>query len=946
MTDALPRADAPATIMAAAAPAEGSAATTRKPRPRRRPARVIPSSTYRLQLRPSFGFADAAAVSAYLARLGVSHAYLSPYLQAAPGSEHGYDVVDPRRVNEDLGGARAHRRMSRRLAEVGLGQVLDIVPNHMAISGPENPWWWDVLENGPSSRYAHYFDVDWDPPEARDRNNVLLPILGDHYGRVIERGELQLERHGGTISLRYYDHVLPLSPRSLYRVLGPAARSARSSELAYLSEAFRSLPRSTVTDRESILQRHRDKTVLQAWLGRLLDEQPRVRDTVDAQLGATAADPDQMDGLLSIQNYRVAYWRSAGAELGYRRFFDVTTLIGLRVEDPTVFEDSHARVQRWVERGVLDGIRVDHPDGLLDPTTYTQRLRRTLRRGWIVVEKILMPGESLREDWPVDGTTGYDFLRDTVGLFIDPEAEAPMTELHRRLTGEERDFETVTYETRALIANETLASEVNRLAATFVDICENQRRFRDFTRRELRDAVRAVATSMPVYRTYVRPRDGAISDLDRTVIETAVAKAREQRPDIDPELLGFLGDILLLRVTGEAETELCGRFQQFTGAVMAKGIEDTAFYRYVRLVALNDVGCEPGHFGTSVEAYHAANAARAADWPAAMLSTSTHDTKRSEDVRVRIAAVSEAPDRWRKLAERWIRRFRRSWRETPFDPVVGYLAAQTLVGAWPIDADRLSAYLLKAAREAKQRTSWTAPDEAYEASLDRFVRNLLADDRFTAELERSIAPFVRAGRVNSLSQLLLKLTSPGVPDIYQGTELWDLSLVDPDNRRAVDFELRDRLLTGLEQALEADPRRGPGAAALLAEADSGLPKLWLMQQALALRARRSEAFAPGASYRPLEVSGPAADHVVAFARDGSVATVVPRLPLRLARGRIGAGLVAPASRWGSTRVELPAGRWRNVLTGDLHRVSPVSRGLRVAQALSHFPVALLERDEA
>ena len=911
----------------------------------RRLARVIPSSTYRLQLRPSFGFAAASDVSRYLARLGVSHVYSSPYLQAAPGSEHGYDVVDPKRINEDLGGARAHRRMSNRLAEAGLGQVLDIVPNHMAISGPENPWWWDVLENGPSSRYAHYFDVDWDPPEARERNSVLLPILGDHYGRVVESGELQLERHGGTVSLRYHEHLLPLSPRSLYRLLGPAAARSRSKELAYLSDAFRALPRSTVTDRDSILRRHRDKEVLRDWLTRLLDEQPRVRDALDSQLAATAADADELDELLSIQNYRIAFWRSAGSELGYRRFFDVTSLIGLRVEDRTVFDDSHARLERWIERGLLDGIRVDHPDGLLDPTTYTQRLRRKLRRGWLVVEKILMPGESLPSDWPVDGTTGYDFLRDTVGLFVDPDAEAALTELHRRITGEERDFDSVTVETRVLIARETLGSEVNRLAAAFVDICENQRRFRDFTRHEMQEAIIAVAASMPVYRTYARPREGYVSDADVAVVEEATSSARERNPDLDPELLTFLSDILSLRVSGEAESELSGRFQQFTGAVMAKGIEDTAFYRYLRLVALNDVGCEPGHFGTTIEDYHAANSARASEHPASMLTTSTHDTKRSEDVRVRIAALSEAPDRWRRTAERWMRRFRRSWRETEFDPVIGYLAAQTLVGAWPIDGDRLAAYLLKAAREAKLRTSWTAPDEAYEASLDRFSRSIVADATFATEVERSIAPFVRAGRVNSLSQLLLKLTAPGVPDIYQGTELWDLSLVDPDNRRPVDFELRERLLADLEAALEADPLRGPGADALLAAVETGLPKLWVMRQALALRERHPEAFGPDAPYRALMGSGRAADHVVAFTRAERVVTVTPRLPLRLARGRIGARLVAPASRWADTRVELPPGRWRDVLTGDLHRLTASSRGLRVARALGHFPVALLERED-
>ncbi len=926
--------------------AAGEVATASRPR-HRRPGRVVPSATYRLQLRAEFGFRAAADVAAYLSRLGVSHLYASPYLQAAPGSQHGYDVVDPRRVNEELGGSVGHRRLSSTLGRLGLGQVLDIVPNHLAISGPENPWWWDVLENGQSSRYARYFDVEWDPPEARDRNVVLLPILGDHYGRVVEAGDLVLERHGAAVSLRYHEHLLPLSPRSLYRLLEPAAARTRSRDLAFLAAAFRALPRSTVTDRESLLRRHRDKEVLQGLLERLLDEQPQVRDAVDAELAGTSADPDALDALLSIQNYRIAYWRAAGRDLGYRRFFDITTLIGLRVEDKLVFKDSHARLRRWIDDGVLDGIRVDHPDGLLDPTTYTQRLRASLRRGWLVVEKILMPGESLPRDWPVDGTTGYDFLSDTVSLLVDPAAEAAFSELHARLTREPRSFDVITRETRDLVVRETLGSELNRLTAVFVAICENQRRFRDYTRHELHEALRAVVVSMPVYRTYARPDEGVISEQDRRIIDTAIAAAQEARPDIDPELLGFLGRILTLGVNGDAEGHLAGRFQQLSGAVMAKGIEDTAFYRYVRLVALNDVGCEPGRFGLDVEGYHAANAARAATWPATMLTTSTHDTKRSEDVRARLAVLSEMPERWRRIAERWMRRFRRRWRGTSFDPVIGYLAAQTIVGTWPIDTDRLAAYLLKAAREAKLRTAWTEPYAAYEASLEGFVRDILADASFVADVEHVLPPILRAGRVNALSQTLLKLTAPGVPDIYQGCELWDLSLVDPDNRQRVDFEQRDRLLADLEAALEVDPLRGPGPAAILTAADAGLPKLWLTRQALHLRRERRDLYGPEAAYRPLLVTGHAADHVVAFARAEAAVTIVPRHVHKLTRGRLGARLLPPASRWADTRVEIPAGRWRDHLTGERHvvrsaaRTSPVDGTLPLDRVLRRFPVALL-----
>ncbi|CAN5687376.1 hypothetical protein BH23CHL8_BH23CHL8_02650 [soil metagenome] len=480
-------------------------------RGRRRRARVIPSSTYRLQLGPDLGFVAAAGLTAYLARLGVSHLYASPSLQAAPGSQHGYDVVDPRRVNAELGGSRAHQRLSEALGRHGLGQVLDIVPNHLAISGPENPWWWDVLENGPSSRYARFFDVDWDPPEARDRNVVLLPILGDHYGRVLEAGELALERHGGSVSLRYHDRVLPLSPRSIEGMLAAAASRARSDELAFLAQAHGALPRSTATDGPSVRRRHRDKEVLRGLLSRLLAEQPRVSRALDEELATTSADVDAMDALLARQNYRLARWQAAGRDLGYRRFFDVTTLIGLRVEDPLVFDDAHALVKRWVARGVLDGLRVDHPDGLYDPATYLRRLRAASPRGWLIVEKILMAGESLPEDWPVDGSTGYDFLRDVTGVLVDRSSEAAFDVLLARLTGAARGFHAIEREARLVILRDTLGSELNRLSARFLAICEGHRRYRDFTRHELHEALREVAASMPVYRTYARPEAGVIS---------------------------------------------------------------------------------------------------------------------------------------------------------------------------------------------------------------------------------------------------------------------------------------------------------------------------------------------------------------------------------------------------------------------------------------------------
>jgi (1->4)-alpha-D-glucan 1-alpha-D-glucosylmutase len=905
-----------------------------RPRRRGRRARVVPTSTYRLQLRPGFGFDEAAAVAPYLARLGVSHVYASPYLQATPGSAHGYDVVDPHRVNVELGGARGHRRFQDRLGELGLGQVLDIVPNHMAITSGRNPWWWDVLENGPSSRYARYFDVDWDPPEAHLRDLVLIPILGDHYGRVLEAGEIRLERHGGAFQVRYHEHALPVAPRSLDAVLGLAAARVRSAELAALADALEALPPATAVDRSSVLRRHRDKEVLRRLITRLLGEQPRTAAAVDGVLAETNGDADALDAILSRQNYRLAHWRAADRDLGYRRFFDVSGLVGLRVEDDAVFADSHALVLRWLAAGVLDGLRVDHPDGLADPVGYVQRLRSATPRGWLIVEKILEDDEGLRADWPVDGTTGYDGLASITELLVDPAAEPAFTALLEALTGEDRSFEAIAREARRDVLHGTLGSELNRLTANLLDIVEGHRRYRDYTRHELHEVLREVAAAFPVYRTYVRPAAGVVDPLDVAAIESAVAAASEGRPDLDPDLFGFLADILTLRIEGPLESELVRRFQQLTGAVMAKGIEDTAFYRYHRLVALNEVGGHPGRFGSTTARFHERNARRQARWPASMVTTATHDTKRGEDVRARIAVLSEVPARWRSAVRRWWPRFEAAWPEPePFDPSLAYFAAQTLVGAWPIEAERLEAYLLKSAREAKLRTSWTAADERYEAAVSTFSRRIVADRALTAAIHRWLPPVRAGGRLASLGQTLLRLTVPGVPDTYQGTELWDDSLVDPDNRRPVDLGRRATLLAELEDGL--DP------SGILARVDEGLPKLWTIRQALHLRRSRPEAFDHRGTYRPLHAAGAHAGHVVAFSRGDSVITVVPRHGLRLSGGRLPSDLRIPSERWGDTAIELPPGRWHDHLGGGTWHGR-----VTLADLLAAFPLALLAVDDA
>ena len=870
-------------------------------------------ATYRVQLHADFDFDDAAAIAGYLSDLGVSHLYASPYLQAAPGSTHGYDVVNHSRVNEELGGEAGHRRLCDALGQAHLGQVLDVVPNHMAIPGRQNEWWWDVLENGPSSIYASYFDVDWDPPEAKLRNRVLLPVLGDHYGRVLEAGEIELSREGGGFVVRYYDNEAPVAPKSLDWLLASAAgRLPRgelfTDELESIATAFSRLPPSVATDRESVRERHRDKEVLRRRLAELCERHPEVAHAVDAEVAALNESPDGLDALLERQNYRLAFWRTAGRELDYRRFFDITTLIGLRIEDQQVFDDTHRLVLRFFRDGVLDGLRIDHPDGLRDPSQYLERLRDATGGAWVVVEKILEPGERL-PPWPVAGTTGYDFLNLVGGLFVDQAGEEPLTKAYAEITGEPVDYEEVVLQKKQRAIREILAADLNRLTELFVQVVQNHRRFRDYTRHDLREVLAEVLCSYDVYRTYVRADDAgdqAITEADRHDIRSAVAKALERRPDLDPDLFGFLESILLLETAGPFACELAMRVQQVTGPVMAKGVEDTTFYTYNRLTALNEVGGDPGRFGLSVPAFHEACAEAAEHWPLSMLALSTHDTKRSEDVRARIALLSEVPDEWASAVNRWTDANARHKRDGMPDANAEWLLYQTLVGAWPITPERATAYMEKASKEAKVHTSWIDPNPAYDEALLRFVEGILADPGFVDDLESFVAPLVAPGRVNSLAQKLVQLTAPGVPDIYQGTELWDLSLVDPDNRRPVDYDQRRGLLAELRAGLPVEE--------VLDRSDEGLPKLLVVHRTL--QARR--AIGDLGPYRPLD----APERAVAFARGEALVTVVPRLVLR--------GAV-------EGMVDLPEGRWQNVFTGEELSGGPTP----MTDLLARFPVALL-----
>lgn len=807
-------------------------------------------------MHPGFGFDDAAAVLPYLAGLGISHLYCSPYLQARAGSRHGYDVVDHSRLNEELGGAQAHKRLLAALAEHGMGHILDVVPNHMAINDPANAWWWDILRHGPHSRYAAFFDIDWDPPEDKLRRKILVPILGDHYGRILDAGELRLDHASvlptgqalpadGEPVVRYHEHTLPLAPG-----------------------------------------------------------------TEPGDIESANRDAEAIHDTLELQHYRLARWRVASEELNYRRFFAINDLAALRAENPEVFRQTHALVLDLVDEGELQGLRVDHIDGLRRPEEYLRNLRGAAAGVYLVVEKILERGETL-PDWPVEGTTGYDFLNRVSGLFVDPEGAGALTSFYEIFTGDVVELDEQRRDKKLAIAGTELASDIERLTDLLSDICEQHPRFRDFTRRELRGALVETIAAFPVYRTYVNPSTHTINDTDARVISGAVERAASRCPELEPELFDLLRRILLLEIDQLAENNLAMRFQQVTGPVMAKGVEDTLFYTYNRLSSLNEVGGDPGNFGVSLDEFHELTQRAQRDWPLSLLATSTHDTKRSEDVRVRIHLLSQIPDEWATAVGRWSEMNIRH--RTGNMPSRGdeYLLYQTLIGAWPIDAARAEEYMTKAAKEAKLHTSWIAPNEDYDAVLQRFVGAVLADDAFVAELEEFVAPLIEPGRIASLSQTLIKLTAPGVPDIYQGCECWNLSLVDPDNRRPVDFDSRSALLESIKRG---DPKGAEDE-----------PKLRVIERALALRARRPELFGERATYEALRARGSNSERVVAFSRSSEVVTVAPRLTFGL-------------GDMSGTTVELPAGSWSDQFTGLRY-----SGETGLDELWGDFPVCLLTR---
>ncbi|MEW6422142.1 MAG: malto-oligosyltrehalose synthase [Deinococcota bacterium] len=936
------------------------------------PTTHIPSATYRLQLHRNFDFAAARRVLPYLKRLGITDLYLSPIWASTPGSTHGYDVTDHTQVNPELGGEAGMRRLAARAEELGLGLIVDFVPNHMGIQGGHNPYWEDVLTHGQASRYAHFFDISWHPLKRALEGKVLLPVLGEQYGRVLERGELHLIHEGGRFFLTYWERRLPISPRSLAPLLeevvarlDPCTPPTEGAELASIARAAGNLPRSVTADLTAAarLARAQESEVITRRLRALAETSLSVRTALERVVEAVNADTARLDALIQEQNYRLASWRVAAEEINYRRFFDINDLAALRMEDPRVFAWAHSKLLELVRDGVVKGVRLDHTDGLFDPAGYFRALQRSaaeaLGRAWqegeplplyVVAEKILEPGERLPEDWAIHGTTGYDFLAQLNGVFVERQGEEELTAIYRRFTGDRDTYGEHLYRGKLLIQRVSLPGEVNVLAEHLERIAEADLRSRDFTLSALREVIRQVIAAFPVYRTYVRA-DGSREPGDNAKIEQAIRDARSHsrqgQRELDPSLFDFLEAVLKLDAPDEATRERYAgfalKFQQLTGPVTAKGAEDTAFYRYARLLSLNEVGGDPALFGTPLRTFHADARHRAERWSGAMLAGSTHDTKRGEDTRARISVLSEMPQTWAAYLSAWSSLIRAL--ERPLDlgpaptPLDAYIFLQSALGAYPLDgrlegfADRLSAYMLKVAREAKLRTSWASPDHEYEAALDRLVRGLLAEKRFAEslrELHSRISPY---GAQNSLSAALVRLTAPGVPDTYQGSEGWNQSLVDPDNRRPVDYAWRTRLLARIEKRWPQDPLKL--AQELLSRYEDGGVKLLVTWATLQARAAQRDLFREG-SYRSIE----AGKYVLAFARehgDRIAVTVAPRLTYTLTRERTPWAL---GETWGNRQLTLPRpGTYENVLTGERFR----ARGEKIplAKVLEDVPLALL-----
>lgn len=1004
-----------------------------------------PSATYRIQFHAEFTFQQARAVVPYLAALGVSHVYSSPYLKSVTGSRHGYDIVDQSLLNTDLGSEQDYDDFVDELHAYGMGQILDVVPNHMGVHTNDNAWWMDVLENGPSSPYAAFFDIDWMPLKPDLANKVLLPVLGDQFGKVLESGRLKLHFDEGAFVVKYFDRRFPINVRSSAMLLnfrlselrqmlssaedasvaGASDSSADNhleSDCAELMEyqsiltAINHLPPMTETDPHLNSEARREQEVIKRRLRDLCQTSNVVNDFLIENVSQFNGNPeapesfDKLDELLLSQAYRLAYWRVAADEINYRRFFDVNELAAICMEQPEVFEKTHRLIRQMIERGQIDGLRVDHPDGLYDPPEYLRRLRKLFKEQsdhlaqphttpeevadlvlggplpeqdsaqnhpneskpvpYLIVEKILGRNERIPPDWPIDGTTGYDFLNLVNGLYVDRNHLRAIDRAYAKFLREPIEFQDLVYQCKKQIMEVSMSSEINVLGHRLDAISTQNRTSRDFTLNSLTDALREVIACFPVYRTYIN-QDG-VSDQDNQYVEFAVARAKRRNPATNGSIFDFVRDVLLLRIPTRAPDHVrqewhrfVGRFQQVTGPIMAKGVEDTAFYIFNRLVSLNEVGGDPDRFGTTVAAFHQQNVERETNWPHSMLTLSTHDTKRSEDVRARLNVISEMPAEWHRHLVRWSRANSRKKREVDNEPAPSrndeFLLYQTLLGTWPFEGltttnramyiERIQNYMAKAAREAKVHTSWVSPHEPYDSAMSSFIDAILFDSNrnaFLLDFHQFASQVSACGIWNSLSQTVLKLTCPGVPDTYQGSETWDFSLVDPDNRRPIDFDVHREMLADIHSHVDGSVAdRVEFIRDLLDHPYDGRLKLFVVSQILQLRRQELPLFSCS-SYQPVEVSGSNAEHLCAFARRAGERTVVVAAPRLIARLTNFTGTPPIGEElWQDTKLVLPSNFHEPFLT-DLFTNATLkvvmNNGrceLPVGDLLRGFPVAVV-----
>jgi (1->4)-alpha-D-glucan 1-alpha-D-glucosylmutase len=817
------------------------------------------TGTYRIQLTPDFGFDKCAKIISYLRKLGISHIYLSPVFQAEKGSTSGYDVVDCRKINEELGGEKEFYKLIKKI-KPGMGFILDIVPNHASIKSGRNMLWMDVLKKGPKSRYAHFFDIDWDPPQKKLHGKVLLPILGNHYKDELETGHIKIERVKRDFFVSYYEFKFPINSPGLKKL-----KTGTSRELEKINK-----------------------------------------------------DPKALDEILSKQFYFLSHWESADKEINYRRFFSINHLAGLCIEENDVFQYVHKNIFLMLRNGIINGLRIDHIDGLRDPQEYLIKLKKKSLKTWIVVEKILGSDERIPDDWPINGTTGYDFLNVVNGLFVNPSAHTRLSDFYRKLTGETRDFGELLRKKKLLTLEKSFGGESARLLKILESISLLHHEYKDLTIDELHDGLINIISCFPVYRTYINNLENPINLQDKKIIEQAISTARDKNPTNHPIVWSFFSDLLLGNFKGCLELEFIFKFQQLTGPVMAKGAEDTAFYCFNDLISLNEVGGEPSKSGTSVNEFHRYCHRIQRDWPLTMLTTSTHDTKRGEDVRMRINMISEIPDQWQKNVLRWFEMNKQFHSGNLPDANTEYLLYQTLVGSWPIEQNRIKDYMIKAAREEKVHTNWTNVKDNYEQSLINFIESIYNDHDFVNSLQAFIKIIIAPAQISSLSQTLIKYTSPGIPDIYQGTELWDISLVDPDNRRPVDFKLREKTYSEMENM---------SAAQALKNLDSGLAKMYVIHKCLNIRKKYFKSFGENSNYAPLEITGSKSEHILGFCRNGNIITIAPRLLITLNKD------------WQAAAISLPAGKWKDEFTKKEYE-----NKVEIAGLLEDFPLSLLIKE--